>query len=173
LFDVIDGPDALPDASVRPNQIFAVSLDAGLLHEEQARSVVDVCARQLLTPVGLRSLAPEDTHYANHFRGGPAQRDGAYHQGTVWSWLLGPFALAHYTVHGDADHALALLSATAPHLDDACVGQVSEVFDAAAPHMPGGCCAQAWGVAETLRAYDFLNTALANSTQTIRKTHHG
>ncbi len=173
LFDVIDGPDALPDASVRPNQIFAVSLDAGLLHEEQARSVVDVCARQLLTPVGLRSLAPADAQYVRHFRGGPLERDGAYHQGTVWSWLLGPFALAHFAVHGDADHALGLLGASARHLDDACVGQISEVFDAEAPHTPGGCCAQAWGVAETLRAYGFLNTALANSTQTIRKTHHG
>jgi predicted glycogen debranching enzyme len=173
LLDVIDGPETQADASVRPNQIFAVSLDAGLLYEEQARSVVDVCARRLLTPVGLRSLAPEDAHYARHFRGGPLERDGAYHQGTVWSWLLGPFALAHYAVHGDADHALGLLSAMAPHLDEACVGQVSEVFDAEAPHVPGGCFAQAWGVAETLRAYDFLNTALAHSTQTIRKTHHG
>jgi predicted glycogen debranching enzyme len=173
LFDVIDGPDGHPDASVRPNQIFAVSLDAGLLYEEQARSVVDACARRLLTPVGLRSLAPDDAQYASHFRGGPVERDGAYHQGTVWSWLLGPFALAHFAVHGDADHALGLLGTTAPHLDDACIGQISEVFDAEAPHAPGGCCAQAWGVAETLRAYDYLNSARARSSQTTRKTHHG
>ncbi len=93
------------------------------------------------------------TRYVGRFRGGPVERDGAYHQGTVWSWLLGPFALAHHAVHGDADHAIALLAAAAPHLDAACIGQVSEVFDGDAPHAPGGCCAQAWGVAETLRAH--------------------
>lgn len=156
LFDVIDGPEQRADASVRPNQIFAVSLGAGLLYDAQARSVVEVCARELLTPVGLRSLAREDSQYVAQFRGGPLQRDAAYHQGTVWSWLLGPFALAHYAVHGDAAHALALLAGIAPHLDEACIGQVSEVFDADAPHAPGGCFAQAWGVSETLRAREKL-----------------
>jgi predicted glycogen debranching enzyme len=171
LFDVIDTPDG-DDASLRPNQVFAVSLDAGLLEEEQARAVVDLCARELLTPVGLRSLARSHAAYAPRFAGGPVARDGAYHQGTVWSWLLGPFALAHFAVYGDADHALGLLAASAAHLDDACVGQVSEVFDAEPPFTPGGCCAQAWGVAETLRAWDVL-TRSRSEFQTLRKTQHG
>jgi predicted glycogen debranching enzyme len=179
LFDVIDGPELREDASVRPNQIFAVSLNAGLLYEEQARSVVEVCARELLTPAGLRSLARADAAYVAEFRGGPLQRDGAYHQGTVWSWLLGPFALAHYAVHGDTEHALALLAGMAPHLDEACIGQVSEVFDADAPHTPGGCFAQAWGVSETLRAFEQLTRARVaarapqDKVQTTRKVHHG
>jgi predicted glycogen debranching enzyme len=172
LFDVIDLPGGGNDASLRPNQIFAVSLDAALLDEQQARSVVDACARELLTPVGLRSLAPGDPAYAARFQGGPLQRDGAYHQGTVWSWLLGPFALAHFAVYRDAEHALRLLAASAAHLDEACVGQVSEVFDADAPHAPGGCFAQAWGVAETLRAHDLL-TRHQSAQLTIRKTQHG
>jgi len=173
LFDVIDTPQGGADASIRPNQIFAVSLGAGLLYEEQARSVVDVCARELLTPVGLRSLARGDAQYAPRFRGGPLERDGAYHQGTVWSWLLGPFALAHHAVHGDAVHALGLLAASATHLSEACIGQVSEVFDGDAPFTPGGCCAQAWGVAETLRAHDQLTRARATDIQPIRKSNHG
>jgi predicted glycogen debranching enzyme len=172
LFDVIDGPELRADGSVRPNQIFAVSLGAGLLYDEQARSVVEVCARELLTPVGLRSLAAGEEGYTARFRGGPVERDGAYHQGTVWSWLLGPFALAHYAVYGDADHALALLAAAAPHLDAACIGQVSEVFDGDAPHAPGGCCAQAWGVAETLRAQVALSNARAR-IQPLRKANNG
>jgi predicted glycogen debranching enzyme len=172
LFDVIDAPGQREDGSIRPNQLFAVSLDADLLYPEQARSVVEVCARDLLTPVGLRSLAPAEPNYSARFRGGPVERDGAYHQGTVWSWLLGPFALAHHAVHGDAAHALALLAAQAPHLDEACIGQISEVFDGDAPHAPGGCVAQAWGVAETLRAHAALSRALAQ-VQPLRKSHHG
>lgn len=171
LFDVIDGPTQREDASVRPNQLFAVSLAADLLYPEQARSVVEVCARELLTPVGLRSLAREDKQYVARFRGGPLERDGAYHQGTVWSWLLGPFALAHFEVHGDADHALSLLAAAAPHLDEACVGQISEVFDGDAPYTPGGCFAQAWGVSELLRAQVAL--AGARARQPIRKVQNG
>jgi predicted glycogen debranching enzyme len=180
LFDVIDGPVLREDASVRPNQIFAVSLGADLLYPEQARAVVDVCARELLTPVGLRSLARADAQYTGRFAGGPVERDGAYHQGTVWSWLLGPFALAHHAVYGDADHALGLLAASAAHLDEACSGQVSEVFDGDAPHRPGGCCAQAWGVSETLRAFDLLTRARRNALAArepndmpTRKIRHG
>lgn len=173
LFDVIDVPGGSNDASLRPNQIFAVSLDPALLYEEQACSVVEVCARHLLTPVGLRSLAPGEAGYRAHFRGGPVERDGAYHQGTVWSWLLGPFALAHFGVHRDAEHALALLAASAAHLDAACAGQVSEVFDADAPHTPGGCFAQAWGVAETLRAWAHISRERSSSYLTIRNTQHG
>jgi predicted glycogen debranching enzyme len=182
LYDVIDVPGGGHDASVRPNQIFAVSLDAGLLYAEQARSVVEVCARRLLTPVGLRSLSADHRDYRPRFAGGPVERDGAYHQGTVWSWLTGPFALAHFAVHGDAEHALALLAGVAAHLDEACVGQVSEVFDAEAPHRPGGCVAQAWGVAETLRAHAKLTEARAAARETpgagpdylpTRKQSHG
>jgi predicted glycogen debranching enzyme len=173
LFDVVDLPGGGNDASVRPNQIFAVSLDPALLNEMQARAVVEVCARNLLTPVGLRSLAPDEPAYAPRFRGGPLERDGAYHQGTVWSWLLGPFALAHFGVHGDAEHALLLLEASAAHLDEGCIGQVSEVFDADAPHAPGGCFAQAWGVAETLRAWQRLSGARSSNYLLTRKTGHG
>ncbi len=148
--------DVAGDDSLRPNQIFAISLNAGLLDAERARAVVEVCSRHLLTPVGLRSLAPSDPRYVGRYTGGPAERDAVYHQGTVWSWLLGPFALAHYQVHRNPGHALALLEGLASHLDDACVGSVSEIFDGDAPHTPRGCFAQAWGVSETLRAWLFL-----------------
>lgn len=163
LYDVVGGPDGAcgargtrADASLRPNQILAISLDGGLLDERRARAVVDVCARELLTPVGLRSLSPRDPRYAAHYDGDVRRRDGAYHQGTVWSWLLGPFALAHHRVYGDRAHACALLAGLAPHLDEACIGSVSEIMDGDAPHTPRGCFAQAWSVAETLRAWHTL-----------------
>jgi predicted glycogen debranching enzyme len=162
LYDVVDGPEGLADGgrrvdpSVRPNQIFAVSLDAELLDPVRARAVVDVCARELLTPVGLRSLSPRDPRYAPHYLGDPRARDGAYHQGTVWSWLLGPFALAHHRVYGNAQHALALLEGLVSHLDEGCSGTISEIMDGSAPHAPRGCFAQAWSVSEALRAYQSL-----------------
>jgi len=163
LYDVIDTPDGTADtqgrrvdSSLRPNQIFAVSLGTGLLDPARARAVVDVCAKELLTPVGLRSLATHDPQYAGNYCGGPHERDAAYHQGTVWSWLLGPFALAHYRVYGDAQHANALLAGLAPHMDEACVGTISEILDGNAPHTPRGCFAQAWSVSETLRAFHRL-----------------
>jgi glycogen debranching enzyme len=166
LFDVVDCPPGASDdlngrgqradASLRPNQIFAVSLGTALLDEPRARAVVATCARHLLTPVGLRSLAPDDPRYAAHYAGGPRERDGVYHQGTVWSWLLGPFALAHHRVYGDAAQALQLLDGMAAHLGEGCLGTVSEIFDADAPHTPRGCFAQAWGVSETLRAWQAL-----------------
>jgi predicted glycogen debranching enzyme len=169
LNDVIDVPGQdMPDDSLRPNQIFAVSLGTELLAPVQARAVVDRCGRDLLTPVGLRSLAPDDPSYVPRYLGGPLERDGCYHQGTVWSWLLGPYALAHWRVYGDAMHALALLQASAAHLREACVGQVSEIFDAAAPHAPRGCFAQAWGVAESLRAWHLLDAAAKTTTRRIR-----
>jgi len=115
-----------------------------------------VCARELLTPVGLRSLAPSDPRYAHRYTGDPRQRDASYHQGTVWTWLLGPYALAHHRVYGDAGHALALLEGLAAHVDEACIGSISEIMDGDAPHSPRGCFAQAWSVAETLRAYHSL-----------------
>jgi predicted glycogen debranching enzyme len=155
LYDVVDAPDT----SLRPNQIFAASLGNGLLDAERARAVVDVCARELLTPVGLRSLARGDAAYAPRYGGGPRDRDSVYHQGTVWSWLLGPFALAHYRVYGDAAQALRYLEGMAPHLGEGCLGSVSEIFDAEPPHSPRGCFAQAWGVSETLRAWHALKSA--------------
>jgi len=163
LYDVIDGPEGVKDAagrnvdpSLRPNQIFAVSLAAGLLDPVHARAVVDVCAAELLTPVGLRSLSPRDSRYQGRYLGDARQRDAAYHQGTVWSWLLGPFALAHYQVYGDPAHALSLLEGLVPHLDEGCIGSVSEIMDGDAPHAPRGCVAQAWSVSETLRAFHTL-----------------
>jgi predicted glycogen debranching enzyme len=161
LADVVDGPQGGADFALRPNQIFAVSLDAGLLEREQARAVVDVCARELWTPVGLRSLASREPGYAARYRGGPHERDAVYHQGTVWSWLLGPFALAHFNAYGDAHTAAAFLEGIAPHLREACAGQISEIFDGDAPHRPEGCVAQAWSVAEVLRAWRTIGAARA------------
>jgi predicted glycogen debranching enzyme len=177
LADVVDGPDGVvgsdgrqAETSLRPNQIFAVSLGTDLLPSEQQRAVVEVCARSLLTPLGLRSLAPTDPAYVPHYRGGPQQRDASYHQGTVWSWLLGPYVLAHHRVYGDAAHALQLLAAIAPHLQDGCVGSISEIFDAAPPHAARGCFAQAWSVAEVLRAWHSLQTPSAHQS-TTKVTH--
>ncbi len=154
-FDVIDGPDGADDA-LRPNQLLAVSLPASPLAPERQRLVVDACARHLLTSYGLRSLAPGHPRYQGRYAGGPRERDGAYHQGTVWAWLLGPFALAHFRVHGDAATARSFLAPLASHLDDYGVGSIAEVFDGDAPFAPGGCIAQAWSVAETLRAWHAL-----------------
>ena len=161
LYDVIDGPGGV-DATLRPNQIFAVSLLPGLLDARRAQAVVEACSRELLTPVGLRSLSPRHPSYAGSYSGGLRERDAAYHQGTVWAWLLGPFALAHYRVHGDAAQAQGLLAGLAPHLGEACLGTISEIFDGDAPHAPRGCVAQAWSVAETLRAWYAITDAEAN-----------
>ena len=151
-YDVIDGP-AGHEAVLRPNQIFAVSLPASPLSADRQRLVVDRCARQLLTSYGLRSLAPGEPGYQPRYLGGPRERDGAYHQGTVWGWLLGPFALAYHRVHGDREAARAFLAPMAQHLAEYGLGSIAEVFDAEPPFSPGGCIAQAWSVAETLRAW--------------------
>jgi predicted glycogen debranching enzyme len=156
LYDVVDGPD--DDTSLRPNQIFALSLPFPLLGGDKARSVLDACGRELYTPHGLRTLAPSDTNYVAVYVGGPHQRDGAYHQGTAWPWLLGPFASAHYKVYGDAELALSFLSSISAHLLDAGMGSISEIFDGAPPQQARGCYAQAWSVAEVLRAWVALTT---------------
>jgi predicted glycogen debranching enzyme len=156
LYDVVDGPEG-NDASLRPNQIFAVSLRHCVLDDERARAVVDVCARHLWTPVGLRSLASQAVGYAGSYGGGPRERDAVYHQGTVWSWLLGPFVCAHYRVHRDLAQARTYLDGIRSHLRDACVGQISEIFDGDAPFTAAGCFAQAWSVAEILRAWGELH----------------
>jgi predicted glycogen debranching enzyme len=158
LYDVIDCPNGIDDASLRPNQVFAVSLPASPIDLAQQRAVLDACA-PLATPYGLRSLAPDDPNYRGAYTGGPAERDSAYHQGTVWAWLLGPWALAQYRVTGDAAAAQALLWPISDHLRDAGLGQVSEIFDGDPPHTPRGCPAQAWSVACTVEAWWKLERA--------------
>jgi predicted glycogen debranching enzyme len=160
-FDVLDSPSIGNDSTMRPNQIFAVSLRAGLLPSEQQKAVVDACASQLLTPFGLRSLAPREPGYTGIYSGGPRQRDAAYHQGTVWGWLLGPFALAHYRVYKDRAAALGFLGPLARSLNSYGVGTLAEIFDGDAPHHPRGCIAQAWTVAEVLRSWKELQAGLA------------
>ena len=154
LYDVIDVPDAPgPDASLRPNQLLALSLPHKLLDDARARMVLVACERELLTSYGLRTLNPDHARYVGHYGGNQWQRDGAYHQGTVWPWLLGAFARAHLALHGDAQKAAAYLAPLERHLADACIGQISEIFDAEPPHLPQGCFAQAWSVAEVLRSW--------------------
>jgi predicted glycogen debranching enzyme len=151
-FDVLDSPGIGNDSTMRPNQIFAVSLGASLLSAEQQKAVVDACASQLLTPFGLRSLAPHEHGYTGVYSGGPRQRDAAYHQGTVWGWLLGPFALAHYRVYKDHTTARGFLEPLTRSIDSYGLGTLAEIFDGDAPHHPRGCIAQAWTVGEILRA---------------------
>jgi glycogen debranching enzyme len=151
-FDVLDGP-AGNDAAVRPNQIFAVSLPVSGLTAVQQRAVVDSCAQNLLTPFGLRSLAPGEANYSREFIGNEAERAAAYHEGTVWAWLLGPFALAHFRVYRDVGAALKLFEVIPQHMKEAGLGTISEVFDAEAPFAARGCPAQAWSVGEILRAW--------------------
>ena len=155
-YDVIDVPGIGNDGSLRPNQIFAVSLLSNLLTPEQQKSVVDTCARHLLTSHGLRSLAPGEPGYIGHYGGSPRDRDAAYHQGTVWGWLLGPFALAHFRVHKDREAALRFLEPLGRQIYASGLGTLSEIFDGDAPFTSRGCIAQAWTVAEVLRAWQEL-----------------
>jgi predicted glycogen debranching enzyme len=155
-YDVIGVPGIGNDGSIRPNQIFAVSLLETLLTPKQQKSVVDLCARQLLTSHGLRSLAPGEPGYAGHYRGSPRDRDAAYHQGTVWGWLLGPFALAHHRVYRDRDAAKRFLEPLGRQIYASGLGTLSEIFDGDAPFAPAGCIAQAWTVAELIRAWQKL-----------------
>jgi glycogen debranching enzyme len=161
LYDVL-GEHGDPDGSIRPNQIFAVSLPYALLTGEQALQVVEVVEWELLTPYGLRTLSRRDPNYRGRYQGGPESRDGAYHQGTVWPWLVGPFLTAYVKVHGGTsadklrearNRADQFLDPLRAHLKEAGLGQISEVFDGDFPHRPGGCFAQAWSVAEVLRTY--------------------
>jgi predicted glycogen debranching enzyme len=147
LYDVVDGP-AGDDPSLRPNQLLAVSLPNGPLGADDARAVVEACRGPLLTPLGLRSLSPEDSRYRPYHRGGPAERDGAYHQGTVWPWLIGPYVDAVRAAGMSVDGVLDGLEA---HIGDFGLGSVSETTDGAAPHLATGCPFQAWSVAELLR----------------------
>jgi predicted glycogen debranching enzyme len=155
LADVVDGPGG-DDFTLRPNQIFAVSLPFPLLDDAEAAMVVDAVARTLLTSYGLRSLSPNHPDYRGAYVGDMRERDGAYHQGTAWGWLLGPFAEAYARTRGDTAGALAWLAPIAHHLRDAGMGSVSEIFEADPPHAPRGCIAQAWSVAEILRVWRAL-----------------
>jgi predicted glycogen debranching enzyme len=153
LYDVVDGEHG-DDPACRPNQLFAVSLPNPVLDAARWERVVDVVRARLLTPVGLRSLAREHPDYKPRYFGDLRARDAAYHQGTVWAWLVGPFIDAWLRVHpGDAAGARRWLEGFAAHLSEACVGSISEVFDAEPPFTPRGCVAQAWSVAEVLRAW--------------------
>ncbi len=159
-FDVIDGPQG-NDASLRPTQLFAVCLEESALTAAQQRAVVDVCARELLVSFGLRSLSPRDPQYHRQYGGGQRQRDSAYHQGTAWGWLIGPFIQAFLRVTGDRAQALTYLAPFENHLRIHGLGTASEIFDADPPHAPQGCFAQAWTVAEVLLTW--VNIASLNS----------
>ena len=151
LYDVVDGD--LKDGSIRPNQVFALCLPHTLLPKDKARAVLATVEEHLVTPFGLRSLAPGHPDYRGRYEGGPAQRDAAYHQGTVWSWLLGPYADALIKTNGASGKTKAkkALEGIAPHLAEEGLGTISEIFDGDAPHTPRGCPAQAWSVGELLR----------------------
>jgi len=155
-FDVIDSPGIGNDAALRPNQVFAASLPSSPLMPGQQKAVVDVCARHLLTSHGLRSLAPGEAGYTGHYGGSPRDRDAAYHQGTAWGWLLGPFALAHYRVYRDRQAALRFLEPLGRQIYAGGLGTLSEIFDGDPPFTPRGCIAQAWTVAEVLRAWHVI-----------------
>lgn len=152
LFDVIDGEDG-DDNSCRPNQIFAISLDHPVLEQSRWATVVDTVCEHLLTPIGLRTLAPGHPDYKPKYSGDLRSRDAAYHQGTVWAWLIGPFIDAWCRTFPDRrEECKAFLAGFDAHLSEACIGTISEIFDAEAPYTPRGCAAQAWSVAEVLRA---------------------
>jgi predicted glycogen debranching enzyme len=166
-FDVIDGPDG-PDSSLRPNQIFAVSLPESPLNAAQQRAVVDTCTCHLLTSFGLRTLAPGHPDYRGVYGGGPRERDSAYHQGTVWGWLLGPFAQAHLRVFGNPVEAASFLEPIAYHIRTHGLGTASEIFDGDAPFTPRGCIAQAWTVGELIRAWTAVERANEALLRTLR-----
>ena len=158
-FDVIDGPDGNDD-SLRPNQIFAVSLPESPLSAEHRTAVVDYCARHLVTRHGLRTLDPNDPRYRRDYDGPAAKRDSAYHQGPVWAWLLGPFVLAHLRVYRDPVSSLSFLEPMASQLAAQGLGSINELFEGDPPHAPGGAIAQAWSVGEVLRAWRACQDAL-------------
>ncbi|MHC4617903.1 MAG: amylo-alpha-1,6-glucosidase [Planctomycetota bacterium] len=156
-------PDGSPDSSLRPNQIFAVSLAFSPLSGKQQKAVVNAVKKKLLTPYGLRTLNVEDSRYKGQYAGHQGQRDEAYHQGTVWPYLMGAFVEAYLKVNGagrkSKKKAAEFIQPLMRHLtDDGCIGQVSEIFDGDAPHTPRGCFAQAWSVAELIRAHRLVNS---------------
>jgi glycogen debranching enzyme len=157
LYDVVDGETGDDDAC-RPNQVFAISLDHPVLAREHWEPVLETVRERLLTPVGLRSLAPGHVDYKPRYDGDLHTRDGAYHQGTVWGWLIGPFLDAWLRVHPtQTEAARAMLEGLIAHMDEFGVGSVAEIFDADPPYTPRGCIAQAWSVAELLRCWRRLH----------------
>jgi len=168
LYDVVNGE--IRDASIRPNQVIAISLNHTMLSEDRAASVLRVVERELLTPRGLRTLSPADPNYIGRYEGGPGTRDGAYHQGTVWPWLMGPYLTAYIKTFGsEAGRRFVSrwLEGFDDHLHEACLGQVSEIFDGDAPHRPRGCVAQGWSVAELLRAVAELQATDSPDTNDV------
>ncbi|GMQ87515.1 MAG: amylo-alpha-1,6-glucosidase [Gammaproteobacteria bacterium] len=156
LYDVLDTPSG-KDASIRPNQIFALSLPWPLLDKDAANTVLSEVHRHLYTSCGLRSLTPQDPAYRGIYQGGVAERDSAYHNGPVWGWLLGHHAMAHFRLHHDATAALVLLEPMRDHLFDAGLGSISEIFDGDPPHHPRGAPSQAWSVATILEAWQLIH----------------
>jgi predicted glycogen debranching enzyme len=153
LYDVVDGETG-DDPACRPNQVLAISLDNPVLERDRWEPVMDVVTRRLLTPVGLRSLAPEHPDFKAKYYGDLRSRDAAYHQGTVWAWMIGPYIDAYLKLHPHCRaQARELLDGFGPHLSEACIGSISEIFDAEPPYTPRGCIAQAWSVAEVLRSW--------------------
>jgi predicted glycogen debranching enzyme len=153
LFDVVDGEQG-DDSSCRPNQLLAIALDHPILERERWQSVVDVATERLLTPVGLRSLSPDHPDFKATYSGNLWARDAAYHQGTAWGWLIGPYIDAWLKVHPeDRMGARQLLAGFEAHLNEAGIGSISEVFDATEPYTPRACISQAWSVAEVLRCW--------------------
>ena len=155
-------PDGSADTSLRPNQIFAVSLPCSALTRDRQKAVVDTVREHLLTPLGLRTLNTQDERYRGVCAGPPQERDEAYHQGTVWPYLIGPFVEAYLKVNEfsrkSKKTAAQFIQPLLEHLtQDACLGSISEIFDGDAPHKPRGCTAQAWSVAELIRAYRLIN----------------
>ena len=153
LYDVVNGDSR--DGSIRPNQVIAVSLPHTMVAKQKAKSILRVVEHELLTPRGLRTLSPNDSQYRGRYEGNALSRDGAYHQGTVWPWLIGPYITAYVKTFGETVGrriAVEWLNNFQPHLEESCLGQVSEIFDGDPPHTPRGCVAQAWSVSEPLRA---------------------
>jgi len=163
-YDVLDGPDS-HEAKLRPNQLLAASLTYSPLTANQRRAVVDGCARHLVTSHGLRTLAPGDPDYIGRYGGPQEDRDAAYHQGTVWAWWIGPFVEAHLRAYQDPDTARSFLTPLLRHLHDHGLGSVAEIFDGDPPHTPRGCFAQAWSVAELLRADGLIDESSHASTR--------
>jgi predicted glycogen debranching enzyme len=157
LFDVVDGEKG-DDPLCRPNQLFAISLPHPVLERSRWASVLDAADRCLVTRTGLRSLAPGEPEYKRRYDGDLRSRDAAYHQGSVWGWLIGPYVDALLKTHPDRA-GIGLLNGFVEHLDEACIGSISEIFDADEPHTPRGCIAQAWSVAEVLRCFAKLSAA--------------
>ncbi|HVO32601.1 MAG TPA: amylo-alpha-1,6-glucosidase, partial [Elusimicrobiota bacterium] len=168
LYDVVNGEEK--DASLRPNQIFAISLPFESVTPDRANRILSIVEERLLTPFGLRTLDSRDPRYAPRCQGDARARDSAYHQGTVWPWLMGPFLSAYQKVHGKSprvqSHLRAHLALLLTHLWEAGLGTVSEIFDGDMPHEPRGCVAQAWSVAEVLRVLreDLGNISAAGSS---------